>query len=118
MRHGELADRIGELAEKISRELSADHCVIVINYNPDSRKLRKTGPFRRGFPDLVICGLGGVLFAELKCLDDTLSPDQRLWQRMLSDAGQRHVVWEPMDLLTGRIETELAKLADRYGFLE
>ena len=92
--------------------------VLRIDYNPDSRRIRKDPPFGRGFPDLVIAGPGGVVFAECKCADDTMSREQRLWSAMLLGAGATWVVWEPIALFTGQIETELAALCVRSPYLD
>lgn len=114
MRHGELVDRIGKLGARLITELKSD---LIMHYNPDARHIRTTAPFRRGFPDMVISGIGGTLFAELKCRDDTLSPDQRKWSDMLGRGGLTWVTWQPADLFSGRIETDLCVLSDRYGQL-
>jgi hypothetical protein len=115
MNHGQLVDRVGELALAASRLYGFD---LLIQYNPDSRRIRTKPPFRRGFPDLVVVGPGGALFAELKCRDDTMSPDQRAWGSYLVGAGQTWVVWEPIDTLSGRIETELGALCVRSRYLD
>jgi hypothetical protein len=111
MNHGQLVDRVGVLALEVGERYGAE---LLIQYNPDSRRIRKKPPFGRGFPDLVVVGRGGVLFAELKCKDDTVSPDQRRWGSFLTGAGQTWVIWEPIDALSGRIETELAALCVQY----
>lgn len=72
----------------------------------DSR--RSWGP---GFPDLVIVGRGGCLFAEVKREDGSLSPLQREWQTALQGAGMRWRLWRPSDLLSGQIAKELTSLA-------
>ena len=65
----------------------------------------------RGFPDLVVCGLGGVLFRELKTQRGTVKPEQQAWLDTLAAAGADAGVWRPADLLSGRIGRELAALA-------
>lgn len=64
----------------------------------------------RGFPDLVIVGRGGVLWAELKSQTGRLSVDQVLWAETLTTAGQTHVTWRPSDLADGTIAAALAAL--------
>jgi hypothetical protein len=51
----------------------------------------------RGFPDLVIIGAGGVVFAELKSARGRLTTSQRLWGYRLTASGQRFEVWRPRD---------------------
>lgn len=114
MRHAELVDRIGKLGARLITELDTE---LIMHYNPDARHIRTSVPFRRGFPDMVIAGIGGTLFAELKCRHDTLSPDQRKWADMLGRGGLTWVSWSPLDLFSGRIETDLCVLSDRYGQL-
>lgn len=114
MRHGELVRKIGELAEDVGERYGSGPDALALHYAPDSRKVRTKAPYRAGFPDVVVVGAGGSLFAELKCRDDTVSPQQRAWGGRLTAAGLLWVIWEPIDLLSGRIETELAALCVRY----
>lgn len=114
IRHGEFVTRIGDLALKVGHQWDAE---LQLHYHPDSRKIRTKPPFRGGFPDLVAVGPGGVIMAELKCRDDTVSPEQRGWIARLVGAGQTAVIWEPIDLFSGRIETELAALCVRSPYL-
>lgn len=58
---------------------------------------------RPGFPDLVIVGTVGVLFAELKSADGRLKPAQREWCVRLRAAGQHYRLWRPADLESGEI---------------
>ena len=64
----------------------------------------------RGFPDLVIAGPGGVIWAELKTPAGELSSDQAQWKWTLIGAGQNYKIWRPADWTTGRIMQELATL--------
>ncbi len=41
----------------------------------------------KGFPDVVACGRGRVVFLELKSGKGRLSPEQRLWRDELQAAG-------------------------------
>lgn len=114
MRHGELVRKIGDLAADVGERYGSGRESLALHYAPDSRKIRTKTPYRAGFPDLVAVGVGGSLFAELKCRDDTVSAAQRAWGSRLTGAGLLWVIWEPLDLLSGRIETELAALCVRY----
>lgn len=67
----------------------------------------------KGFPDLVICGPGGVLFRELKTATGRTSADQAAWLTDLAEGGQNAEVWRPEDLRSGRIEAELRALRGR-----
>lgn len=68
---------------------------------------RDIGP---GFPDLVIAGLDGVLFAELKSAAGQLSTEQTKWRYRLLAAGQQYYLWRPRDLASGRIESTLRSM--------
>lgn len=72
----------------------------------DSR--RSWGP---GFPDLVICGIGGTIFREVKTETGSLSPEQRRWGYVLQASGQRWAIWRPRHLIDGTIARELAAVA-------
>jgi len=80
----------------------------------DSRKCRG----QRGFPDLVIIGPKGVIFAELKSADGDTSPEQDLFgwtleaaENMCAPACNSRVrlsqVWRPDHLNGGDIEDQL-----------
>jgi hypothetical protein len=116
MRHTELIRRIGELAEDAGEKYGTGPDTLILHYATDSRRIRTKPPYRAGFPDVVIVGPGGTIFAEAKCGDDTVSRDQRRWGARLTGAGQLWVVWEPLDALSGRIETELAALCVRHRY--
>jgi hypothetical protein len=62
-----------------------------------------------GFPDLVIAGTGGHLFAEVKVADD-LSFDQGRWAWRLRAGGAPYVVWRPGDWKDHQIWKALHKL--------
>lgn len=72
----------------------------------DSR--RSAGP---GYPDWTICGVGGLIFRELKSDVGQLSPEQRRWRNVLQAAGADWSVWRPADLQNGRIEREMRAVA-------
>lgn len=63
-----------------------------------------------GWPDLVIVGPHRVLYRELKSARGTVSAQQRAWLHALTAAGQDAAVWATQDLMSGRIEHELAAL--------
>jgi hypothetical protein len=65
----------------------------------------------RGFPDLVITGIHGVLFRELKTDYSALSPTQVGWKHMLLASRQDFRVWRPADLADGTLEEELRRIA-------
>jgi hypothetical protein len=69
----------------------------------------------RGYPDLTICGLGGVAFRELKAQRGKISREQQVWLDALAAAGADVDTWRPADLLSGRIARELAALAGLRG---
>lgn len=64
-----------------------------------------------GFCDLVICGVGGVVFAELK--GDTTQPTeaQMRWLGTLEAAGAEAYLWRPGHWEDGTIRDTLARLA-------
>lgn len=52
-----------------------------------------------GFPDLVILGPAGVVFAELKTNRGRVRPEQREWLDDLTRAGLAAYLWRPADWL-------------------
>lgn len=64
----------------------------------------------KGFPDLLLLGEGGLLFAELKT-GSTLEPAQIRWRYRLQAVGAEWRLWQPVDLLTGTIRAELEHIA-------
>jgi len=116
MRHNQLVIRVGEIAAAAGEKYGTGPDTLVLHYATDSRRIRTKQPYRAGFPDVVAAGPGGVIFAELKCGDDTVSQDQRRWAGRLAGAGQLWVEWRPIDALSGRIETELAALCVRNRY--
>lgn len=61
-----------------------------------------------GFPDLVICRPGLLLFREIKTDRGKVSAAQEKWLTLLRAAGADAAVWREADLLNGRIMRELA----------
>lgn len=65
-----------------------------------------------GWPDLVICGQGGVIYRELKAERGRLRPEQLDWLSRLTQGGADAGIWRPSDLQPdgGRIKAELVAL--------
>jgi len=63
-----------------------------------------------GWPDLVLVGIAGMCFRELKSQSGIVSDQQREWGYALREIGEDWDVWRPADLESGRIESELAEL--------
>lgn len=62
----------------------------------------------RGFPDLVLVHRKrGLMFRELKAENGRLSPYQKEWISVLTEAGQDIAVWNTADWHEGRILAEL-----------
>jgi hypothetical protein len=58
----------------------------------------------KGFPDLVLCKPGRLLFVELKAHGARLSHEQQEWVWALSAVGLMNVhVWRPADWESGEI---------------
>jgi hypothetical protein len=63
-----------------------------------------------GMPDLQIFGTR-ILYRELKNSGNSLSPKQRKVRAIIEAAGGDYGIWRPMDLLSGRIATELTSIS-------
>lgn len=83
-------------------DIAAEHDVMAF-HSGDSR--RDTGD--NGFPDLVLAGSAGILFAELKDAYGTRTAGQTKWRYRLASAGQHCALWRPADLSSGAIEAAL-----------
>ncbi len=70
---------------------------------------------RRGFPDLVIWGPGGVIFRELKGTEGELTVVQLEIILSLRAAGQDAAVWWPEDYHLGLVASELDRVAGIAG---
>jgi hypothetical protein len=91
---GEILSLAGELG------VLAHHC-------PDSRRCH--GP--KGFPDLVLAGTRGTVFAELKNDYSDTTADQEWWRWHLVKSGQHWRLWRPADLANGTIRSTLERIA-------
>lgn len=81
-----------------------DYCALrglLVFHDNDSR--RNTA----GFPDLVIAGSRGVIFAELKTDTGRVSVDQERWLLKLRQSHQAAYVWRPShwQTIVERLET-------------
>lgn len=66
-----------------------------------------------GWPDSAMVGVGGFMVRELKRQREKPTPAQQAWLDDLTRAGVNADVWRPADLISGRIQTEIAALAGR-----
>jgi VRR-NUC domain len=65
---------------------------LLVFHSTDSRR-----DIGAGFPDLVLAGPGGHLFAELKTTNGRMTPDQTTWAWRLRASGAPYTVWTPHD---------------------
>jgi len=65
----------------------------------------------RGFPDWVIIGPGGMLFAEAKSADGRRSRAQIFWAAAITGAGGDYRLWRPAGLTDGSIRADLERIA-------
>jgi len=78
-----------------------------IHHCNDSRYCRG-----KGFTDLVIVGLRGVLWREVKASpNDRPTPEQTALIWLLKAAGEDARVWTVIDLVTGKVADEIAEIA-------
>lgn len=78
------------LTEAEFQQQITDYCDwlhLTWHHETDSRKSKK------GFPDLVIVGIGGVAFLELKSEKGKVRPDQQEWIDALKMAQGGHVAY-------------------------
>lgn len=75
---------------------------------PDSRAVTD-----RGFPDWVLAGPNGVLFAETKQRHEALRPDQREWLQLLDAAGLAVRLWREQDGIYQTVEHEMNTISGR-----
>lgn len=62
-----------------------------------------------GWPDLVLCKPGRLVFCELKVGKNTLSAEQATWLEALREAGQEAYVWTDVDWNAGVVEDVLRR---------
>lgn len=65
-----------------------------------------------GFPDLVLAGKGGVIFAELKSDRGRLTGAQQEWRYTLLAAGCQWQQWRPADWYSGHIVAEMKRISE------
>ena len=66
-----------------------------------------------GFPDLVMVGVNGTLYRELKANDARLTPSQKVWMERLAIAGEDCGIWRPRDLGQGTIKAALDRISSK-----
>jgi len=70
----------------------------------------------RGMPDLIIAGIHGVIFVEVKAaIGQDPAPDQITWIYTLRAGGQHAYVIRETDLSNGSLDDLLAKCAGTFG---
>lgn len=93
-----------EIAFQVSVEQRATRYGLKVYHTKDPRRSRK------GFPDLVLLGPGGIVYRELKVPPRTTTVEQEQWLALLRQVGQDAKVWQPDDMRSGEIEHTLARL--------
>lgn len=63
----------------------------------------------KGFPDLVLCVPGRLVFVELKVGRNRPTPEQEAWLEALREAGAEVHIWTDRDWVAGVIEAELRR---------
>lgn len=99
---------LGAMTEAEFQKHVTDYCDLIglkWHHEVDSRKSKS------GFPDLVIAGVGGVIFVELKTEKGPLKKEQKEWISRLEQAGAEVNVWRPSHL--DEIHARLSELAGR-----
>jgi hypothetical protein len=76
----------------------------------DARRREAGGPWRQGFPDLLIVGQHRALFRELKGDGGELHARQNAWLSWLCQVGLDADLWTPRDLRNGTILDQLEAL--------
>lgn len=74
------------------------------HHETDSRRSKA------GFPDLVIVGRYGTVFAELKSTSGKISAEQQAWHDDLVRSGAEAYIWRPEDW--DEVQSVLKRLAD------
>lgn len=87
-----IATNAPSMSEAQFQQRIVDYCELrglLVFHDNDSRR---NNP---GFPDLVIVGTHGVIFAELKSDTGRLRPEQETWLTALHHAGAIAALWRP-----------------------
>lgn len=79
-------------------------CLVWAYHTHDSRRSQA------GWPDLVLIGPKGTLFRELKRQTQRPTPIQQAVLDGMAATGLDAALWQPVDLLTGRVRDEVAAL--------
>jgi hypothetical protein len=90
------------------RELGA----VILAYHPWQQHARRAS---EGFPDWTITAPGGLLFRELKRENGKPTKAQQGWLGTLRAAGADADVWRPSDVISGRMGSELTRIAGMGG---
>lgn len=96
-----------ELLQLVTDE--CDRLGLLWHHPPDSRRERA------GWPDLVIVGQRGVIFAELKSTDGRVTQAQRHVGRQLLGWGHSWYEWRPADWRNASIKARLYLLSRPPG---
>lgn len=80
---------------------------VLSHYCPDSRRCDGD----RGIPDLLLVGMFGAAFVEVKAPHDRVKPDQTTWKHALRAAGQEYHLVHGDALLNGVVDGILDGLA-------
>ncbi len=81
------------------------HLGLLVFHSGDSRR-----DSCAGFPDLVIVGKHGVIFAELKSEKGRVRPEQIAWLTALAQARATAYIWRPQDIKNNRIIESLRSI--------
>ena len=98
----ELQNNVIEMAERLG---------LLVYHTHDSRRSQP------GFPDLVIAGKRGIVYAELKRQRGKLTDEQQAWRQAIeatagrSWTGHEYHLWRPHDWLSGDVEDVLRRIA-------
>ena len=93
-------------------EISAAIAAIAAEYGvrndhwPDSRRATAAG-----WPDHFLMGMHGFMAREVKGDGDNLSADQKVVRYLMTANGIDWDVWTKTDLASGRIRTEIERIA-------
>ena len=96
MTEAQLLEQVTELAKWLG---------LLVYHTRDSRRSQP------GFPDLILAGRRGVIFAELKSATGQLSSHQHAWKWTLLASGQDWRLYQPADWESGLIYAELRAIA-------